>query len=44
LSFKSKNVLLECAVNQSLVAEKLDCHYQAFDVEPFLEIQVCVFT
>jgi len=24
------------------VAEKLDCHYQALDGEPFLEIQMCV--
>ena len=25
-------------------AETLDCHYQALDEEPFLEIQMYVFT
>jgi len=41
----SKNVLPEYAVNQSpQVAEKLGCYYQAFNWEPFLGIQMCMFT
>ena len=42
--FQSNNVLLECLVNQfPQVAQKLGCHYQALDWEPFLEIQMCMF-
>ena len=45
LTLKSKHVLLECAVNQYPKWPKsLIVINNALDVEPFLEIQMCMFT
>jgi len=33
-----------CVLSVPQVADILDCHYQALDGEPLLEIQMCVFT
>ena len=41
---KQKCFTWMCGLSVPQGAEKLDCHYQALDGEPFLEIQICVFT
>ena len=40
---KQKGNYLNVRLISPPVAEKLDCHYQELDGEPFLGIQMCMF-